>query len=215
MGIALGFASLGSTYTLPQVTQGALGFTPTESGLLFIMRALPILLVTFPVVRLLRTIDPRILVGSGFALLAFANELQAIVTTSQASFWSFAWPLIISGAGSAILYVPLTTAVLASTTQEEGHHASAFMTLVNTTGWIDRGRGARCFDRSTRKFPFDDPWFTHHDVATSRAIFAATGSTTGNRRAGLSTIHDIIVRRCDLCRRRPSSAIRALSILIA
>ena len=134
LGTALGFASLGSSYTLPQVTQGALGFTPTESGALFILRAIPILLITFPVVRLIGVIDARIMVGSGFAVLAIANWIQGAVTTGQASFWTFALPLILSGAGSSILYVPLTTAVLGATTREEGPSASAFMTLSTQLG---------------------------------------------------------------------------------
>lgn len=134
MGIALGFASLGTAYTLPEVTQGVLGFTPSLSGLLFMLRALPIMIVTFPIVRLLKVVDARILVGSGFALLALANALQAAVTTEMASFWSFGWPLVLSGAGSAILYVPLTTAVLASTTQEEGPQAGAFLSLSTQLG---------------------------------------------------------------------------------
>jgi DHA2 family multidrug resistance protein len=134
LGIALGFAALGSTYTLPQVTQGALGFTPTESGALFIMRAIPILLITFPVVRLIGMVDARILVGSGFAIMGLANWLQGNVTTGQASFWSFAFPLILSGAGSSILYVPLTTAVLGATTREEGPAAGAFMSLSTQLG---------------------------------------------------------------------------------
>jgi DHA2 family multidrug resistance protein len=46
LGLALGAVVFGSTYTLPQFTQGPLGFTPTLSGLLFLFRALPILLVT-------------------------------------------------------------------------------------------------------------------------------------------------------------------------
>lgn len=129
LGTALGFASLGSTYTLPQVTQSALGFTPTESGLLFIMRAIPILLITFPIVRMIPFVDARILVGSGFAMLALANWLQGIATTGEASFWSFAFPLILSGAGSSILYVPLMTAVLGTTTRAEGPGASAFLSL--------------------------------------------------------------------------------------
>jgi DHA2 family multidrug resistance protein len=98
------------------------------------MRAIPILLVTFPVVRLIPLIDARWLVGAGFMILALANALQGLVTTSQASFWSFAFPLILSGAGSAILYVPLTTAVLGATTREEGPSASAFMTLSTQLG---------------------------------------------------------------------------------
>ena len=129
LSFALGGVLLGSTYTLPQLTQGVLGFTPTESGQLFIIRAVPILLFTFIVVRLATKVDTRILVGCGFLALGVANALQGFVTTSQANFWTFGVALALSGLGLAILFIPLTIAVLAGTTPSEGPKASAFLNL--------------------------------------------------------------------------------------
>jgi DHA2 family multidrug resistance protein len=129
LSFALGAALLGSTYTLPQLTQGLLGFTPTLSGELFIIRALPILLCTIPVVRLATKIDTRVLVGLGFVTLGVANAIQGFVTTSQASFWTFALALALSGMGLAVLFIPLTIAVLAGTPPSDSAKASAFMNL--------------------------------------------------------------------------------------
>jgi len=42
LALSLGVSVFGASYTLPQFTQGALGWTPTLSGLLFMMRAIPI-----------------------------------------------------------------------------------------------------------------------------------------------------------------------------
>jgi MFS transporter, DHA2 family, multidrug resistance protein len=129
LSFALGAALLGSTYTLPQLTQGVLGFTPTRSGELFIIRAVPILLCTIPVVRLATKVDTRILVGSGFILIALANAMQGFVTVGQAEFSSFVPALILSGIGISILFIPLTVAVLGGTTPAEGPKASAFLNL--------------------------------------------------------------------------------------
>src|SRR5271165_4054306 len=52
LGMALGIAIFGSTYTLPQLTQGPLGFSASLSGELFILRAIPIALFSLLVARL-------------------------------------------------------------------------------------------------------------------------------------------------------------------
>ncbi|MGB6986893.1 MAG: MFS transporter, partial [Candidatus Aquilonibacter sp.] len=129
LGLALGTAIFGSTYILPQFTQGPLGFTPTLSGLLFILRALPIMFMTPLIVRFVGRIDPRVMLGAGFILVSFGSWLQATVTNGLANFWSFAPALIITGVGSALLFIPLSIAVLGATTPEEGPKAAAFINL--------------------------------------------------------------------------------------
>jgi MFS transporter, DHA2 family, multidrug resistance protein len=129
LALSLGVAALGSSYVLPQFTQGPLGFTPQLSGLLFLLRALPIALCTPLIVRVAGKVDPRYMLGFGFCLIALANYMQASITTLQASFWTFALPLVLSGLGSVTLYIPMTIAVLGSTTPHEGPKASAFINL--------------------------------------------------------------------------------------
>ena len=134
LAVALGMVILGSTYTLPQFTQGPLGFTPTLSGQLFILRALPIALATPFIVRLVAKIDPRYFLGIGFIVMAVGTALQGFVTTGEASFWTFAVALILVGLGAAMLFVPLTIAVLGATTPQEGPKASAFVNLAVQLG---------------------------------------------------------------------------------
>jgi DHA2 family multidrug resistance protein len=129
LGLALGSAVFGSTYILPQFTQGPLGFTPTLSGELFILRAVPIMLMTPFIVRTAGRVDTRYFLGSGFILVAFGCWLQANVTTAQATFWNFAPALIVTGIGSALLFIPLSIAVLGATKPEEGPKAAAFINL--------------------------------------------------------------------------------------
>jgi DHA2 family multidrug resistance protein len=134
LALALGAAVFGSTYTLPQFTQGPLGFTPTLSGLLFILRAVPILFMTPILVRLTGKVDPRVFLGLGFVLIGVGNAMQAFITTSDAAFWNFAIALILSGMGSAMLFIPLSIAVLGATTPAEGPKAGAFINLSTQLG---------------------------------------------------------------------------------
>jgi MFS transporter, DHA2 family, multidrug resistance protein len=134
LAFAIGAAALGATYALPQFTQGPLGFTPTLSGMLFILRALPIAVCTLPIVWLVTKVDPRILLGAGFAVVAFANIMQSQVMTLETGFWTMAVALFLSGAGVALSFIPLTVAVLGATTKIEGPKATAFTNLANQLG---------------------------------------------------------------------------------
>jgi DHA2 family multidrug resistance protein len=61
--------------------------------------------------------------------MAWGLWLQVGVTTSTAGFWSFALPLATVGAASALLFVPLSIAVLGNTTPTEGPKAAAMVNL--------------------------------------------------------------------------------------
>jgi DHA2 family multidrug resistance protein len=129
LSAVIGIIGLGSAYTLPQLTQGPLGFSPTLSGLLFLVRAIPIMLVTLPLVFLASKFDTRMLVAFGFAVVALSADLLGHVTTSDSSFGTFVVPQILSGIGIVTLYIPLSIAVLGATTPEQGPKASAFLNL--------------------------------------------------------------------------------------
>jgi DHA2 family multidrug resistance protein len=101
---------------------------------LFILRAVPIIIVAPILVRITGKVDARVLLGSGFLLVALGSWLQAGVTTAEADFWSFAPALIITGIGSAMLFIPLSIAVLGATTPEDGPKASAFINLSTQLG---------------------------------------------------------------------------------
>ncbi|MDB5041657.1 MAG: drug resistance transporter, EmrB/QacA subfamily, partial [Candidatus Eremiobacteraeota bacterium] len=134
LSMVIGVAALGSSYTLPQLTQGPLGFSPSLSGFLFLVRAFPIMLATLPLVFLASKIDTRILVGFGFLVVGISSGLLASATTSDSSFGTFVLPLILSGIGIVTLYIPLSIAVLGATTPEQGPKASSFLNLALQLG---------------------------------------------------------------------------------
>jgi DHA2 family multidrug resistance protein len=129
LALVLGITVFGSSYVLPQFTQGLLGYSPTLSGLLFILRAVPIALTTPIAVRLTGKVDPRYLLAAGFVTTSLGSYLQARITSPAVSFWDFAEPLGLTGVGSALLWIPLTVAILGATTPREGPKAAAFTSL--------------------------------------------------------------------------------------
>jgi DHA2 family multidrug resistance protein len=129
LAFSLGISVFGSSYVLPQYTQGSLGYTPTLSGLLFILRALPIAFMTPVSVRLSGKIDPRWMLASGFVCASLGTYMQARITSPNVEFWDFAIPLGLTGVGSALLWIPLSIAILGATTPREGPKAAAFINL--------------------------------------------------------------------------------------
>ncbi|MGH7729244.1 MAG: DHA2 family efflux MFS transporter permease subunit [Vulcanimicrobiaceae bacterium] len=129
LALTLGMAVFGTTYVLPQLTQGPLGFTPSLSGDLFLLRALPIFLATPIVVRLSGKVDPRYLLVFGFLMISLGSWFQYQITTDLSAFWSFTAALVATGIGSAFLFIPLSIAVLGATTPREGPNAGAMVNL--------------------------------------------------------------------------------------
>lgn len=134
IAMALGAVVFGSTYALPQLTQSDLGFTPTLSGELFILRAIPIALCTPLVVRFSSRVDSRLMLGFGFVGIAAGTVLQGFDTTGVSGYWTFAVALIVVGIGSAFLWTPLAIAVLSATTPSEGPKAGAMVNLATQLG---------------------------------------------------------------------------------
>jgi DHA2 family multidrug resistance protein len=134
LALVVGAAIFGSTYTLPQLVQGPLGFTATLSGLLIFTRAIPIALATPFIAAVVGRVDARWFMAPGFAILGIGNLLQARVTTPVSDFPLFVIPIMITGLGAALLFIPLTTAVFAGVPREQGARASAYTNLAVQLG---------------------------------------------------------------------------------
>jgi DHA2 family multidrug resistance protein len=129
LAMVVGGAIFGSTYTLPQFVQGSLNFTATLSGLLIFMRAIPIALATPFVARVVGKSDARWFIAVGFLFMGLGNLMQAYATSFESVFGTFVIPLMLTGVGAALLFVPLTTAVLGGVPQAIGAKASAYTNL--------------------------------------------------------------------------------------
>ncbi len=134
LAMLIGGAIFGSTYTLPQFVQESLNFTATLSGLLILMRAIPIGLATPVIARFVGRVDARIFMAFGFFFMALGNFTQAMLTTLRSDFATFVLPLMLTGVGAAMLFVPLTTAVLGGVPQQVGAKASAYVNLGTQLG---------------------------------------------------------------------------------
>jgi DHA2 family multidrug resistance protein len=131
LGFAIGSVLFGATVILPQYVQGVLGFTATLSGELIFVRALFIALLTPFIARLAGSgrVDTKILLVTGFTLIGSGQLWLGYITTSQNDFASLLGPAIISGIGLALLFVPISIAVLSAIPPEVVPKATAFQSL--------------------------------------------------------------------------------------
>jgi DHA2 family multidrug resistance protein len=136
LGVVLGISLYGSVLILPQFVQGSLGFTATLSGLVLFMRAGASGLFT-PIAAMAAQrgkVDTRYLIFAGFFFLGISNLMLSRITTTDASYWTFFWPLVFSGIGLSGIFVPLSVTVLTSVAPRDIPAASAFFNLARQIG---------------------------------------------------------------------------------
>ncbi|HKE13609.1 MAG TPA: DHA2 family efflux MFS transporter permease subunit [Kofleriaceae bacterium] len=105
---------MGSLFLLPLFMQELQGQTATASGLALLPRTLSMMAMSVVVGRIYNKVRPAVLVGLGvllFGLGSWQLGHSALATTST----DLIVPMVITGAGFAFLFVPLTTAALSRT----------------------------------------------------------------------------------------------------
>lgn len=136
LALTIGFSLFGGVILSPQFQQQLLNFTATLSGESILLRALAIAVFTpITLIALNRFhVQPRILLAVGFLIVALANAMQAFVTTTDSTFWTFFWPLVIGGAGFGMLFLPLSVAVLSTVHGADTQKATSLISLCQQLG---------------------------------------------------------------------------------
>ena len=136
LAMTLAFGLFGGVILTPQFQQNLLNFTATLSGLSILTRALGIMVAT-PITLILLSrfhVKPRILLGIGFVIVALANVNNARVLTTDSTFETFIFPLVIGGLGFGMLFVPLSVAVLSSVQGIDTQKATSLLSLCQQLG---------------------------------------------------------------------------------
>ena len=135
----------------PLYTSLILSYTPWDSGLLLISRAIPVVLLT-PLFATLaqKGVDVRYMLASGLVLTAASMWWLTQAITSTTPFATLAWPLVLSGIGQSMLLVPLIVGVLTTTPAALNGKISPIITLsVQLGGSIASAMTIAVFDRRT------------------------------------------------------------------
>lgn len=151
--LALGFGALifAPAILTPLYSSLILNYTAFDSGLLLMMRALPVVLLT-PIFATMseRGFDVRYLLGTGFLLTALSLWRLSQHMTSVTPFAPMAFALGVSGIAQSMLLVPLIVGVLSTTPAQLNGKISPIITLcVQLGGSIASAGAITIFDRRT------------------------------------------------------------------
>lgn len=115
----LGFGLYGSVFVFPVFAQNLLGFTPLQTGKLFIAGGIcTISMMPFIGIMLKKGVPAQFMATGGmFLFFVFCYMLSKSTLSSGTD--DFFWPLVIRGFGMALLFVPLTTLAMQDLTGPE------------------------------------------------------------------------------------------------
>jgi MFS transporter, DHA2 family, multidrug resistance protein len=129
----LGVALYGSVYILPVYLSRIQGYNSEQIGMVLAWTGLPQLLLIPLVPRLMRRIDPRIVIGGGFVLFAASNFMNIYMTNDYATDQLF-WPNVVRAIGQALVLTPLSAVATAGIEVENAGSASGLFNMMRNLG---------------------------------------------------------------------------------
>ncbi len=118
---------------LPLFYQTLMGYTAWAAGLAVSPRGVGAILI-MPVIGVLTgKMDNRWLIAIGFALFGWTSVWFANLTLNMSQ-WSMFWPIVLSGAASGMVFVPLSTTTMGTLRNEQIGNASGLYNLLRNVG---------------------------------------------------------------------------------
>jgi MFS transporter, DHA2 family, multidrug resistance protein len=128
-----GFTLYGVTALLPLFLQTVMGYPALDSGLAVSPRGFGSILSMLIVGILVNRIDARVLLGFGFALLAYSTYALSHINL-DISMISVIWPNILNGFAGGFIFVPLTTMTMGQLRKEQIGNAAGIYNLMRNIG---------------------------------------------------------------------------------
>ena len=129
----LGVALYGSVFILPVYLSRIQGYNSEQIGMVLAWTGLPQLVLIPLVPRLMKRIDPRIVIGVGFALFAASNFMNIYMTNDYAADQLF-WPNVVRAVGQALVFAPLSAVATAGIEAENAGSASGLFNMMRNLG---------------------------------------------------------------------------------
>jgi DHA2 family multidrug resistance protein len=129
----LGVALYGSVYILPVYLSRIQGYNAEQIGMVLAWTGLPQLVLIPLVPRLMNRVDPRLVIGVGFALFAASNFMNIYMTADYATDQLF-WPDVVRAIGQALVMAPLSAVATAGIEAENAGSASGLFNMMRNLG---------------------------------------------------------------------------------
>lgn len=129
----LGALLYGTTAVLPLFMQTMLGYTALDAGLALSPRGAAAFVTTLLVGRLVGKVSSRILITTGFLVLAYSSFRLGNINL-QIGMSSIILPSIINGIAISFIFVPLTTSTMGTLSQQQMGNATGIFNLMRNLG---------------------------------------------------------------------------------
>lgn len=129
----LGIGLYGTIFVVPIFAQSVLSYTATQTGLLMLPGALASAVTMAVLGRLSGRFDPRALIALGALLMVFTMLSLAAIGPDTGGDQLF-WPLIMRGATTVMMFLPLSLATLAPLPRADVGAGSGFYNLSRQLG---------------------------------------------------------------------------------
>jgi MFS transporter, DHA2 family, multidrug resistance protein len=131
--LMVGVALYSAITLLPLYLQTLMGYPALQTGIAVSPRGLGAFLMMPLVGYLTGRLDIRLLVGTGFIIVGFSLWEFAGINL-DISVWSIVWPMILTGVGLAMIFVPLSTVTMGTLSQDQMGNASGIFNLLRNVG---------------------------------------------------------------------------------
>lgn len=128
-----GLGLFGGTVILPLMLENLFNYPVLTTGLVMSPRGLSAMISMILVGKLIRYIDPRILILSGLICCAFGTWVGTFYNLEINSWWII-WPLLFQGFGLGMIFVPLSTIAFAKLPEQMRAEGAGLFSLVRTIG---------------------------------------------------------------------------------
>lgn len=129
----LGMGLYGAMFALPIFAQTLMHYNAEKTGFLMLPGALASAVFMMLGAQLSKKLDPRLLIAAGSIILALTMFVLAGINPSTNEDSLF-WPLIWRGAGTVLMFMPLTLATLSPIPKQDIAAASGFFNLTRQVG---------------------------------------------------------------------------------
>jgi DHA2 family multidrug resistance protein len=131
--LVLGMGLYGVMFAVPIFVQNYLSFTATQSGLLLMPGALASAVMMIVVGRISGRFDARVLIATGAMILVTSAVMLSRINPDTGTDTLF-WPLILRGAGTVLMFLPLSLATLGNLPKADIAAGSGFYNLTRQMG---------------------------------------------------------------------------------
>lgn len=135
LSFIMGFGLYGSTFIIPLYTQGTLGWTAQQSGMLLIPAAVTTAFMMPMIGKLLQKGVPQQYLVAGGMLIFFVYSFWGYkIISPDTGAENFFWMLIARGVGLGLLFIPITALSLSTLKGQEIGQGAAFTGMMRQLG---------------------------------------------------------------------------------